>query len=65
MSLSRRVRRAHAVTGDDVIIMARVNYEQIIPEVARSAGYDSDDKGLDLADHERHGDRDTAVRGAQ
>ena len=24
-----------------------VNYEQIIPKVERSAGYDSDDKGLD------------------
>jgi len=31
----------------DVTTKARVNYEQLIREVARSAGYDSDDKGLD------------------
>ena len=32
---------------DGIIKKVCVNYEQIIPEVARSAGYDSDDKGLD------------------
>ena len=36
-----------AVTDGDVTKKARVNYEQIILEVARSAGHDSDDKGLD------------------
>ena len=35
-----------AVTDEDVSKKARVNYEQIIIEVARS-GHDSDDKGLD------------------
>ena len=36
-----------AVTDGDVTKKARVYYEQIIREAARSAGYDSDDKGLD------------------
>ena len=36
-----------AVTGGDVTTKARVNYEQTIREVARSAGYDSDGKDLD------------------
>ena len=36
-----------AVTGGDVTKKARVNYEQTIREVMRSAGNDKDDKGLD------------------
>ena len=36
-----------AVTDGDVTKKARDNYEQIIREVARSAGHDSDEKGLD------------------
>ena len=36
-----------AVTDGDVTKEARVIYEQIIREAVRSAGHDSDDKGLD------------------
>ena len=57
MYLSRRVHRAppvirvrcptsDAVTDGNVTKKARVNYEQIIREKARSAGHDNDDKGL-------------------
>ena len=39
-----------AVTDGDVTKEARVNYEQTIREMMRSAGNDNDDKGLDWKD---------------
>ena len=52
-----------AVTDGDVTKKARVNYEQIIRQVARSVGHDSDDKG-DRGKNDRRG-TDTDFRGAQ
>ena len=47
VACEERTRTGMVMMLDGITKKVCVNHEQIIPEVARSAGYDSDDKGLD------------------
>ena len=54
VACEERTRTGMVMMLDGITKKVCVNYEQIIPQVARSAGYDNDDKGLDWRAMKRH-----------